>query len=440
MDGLPPARQIGYAAAMISDLWVIAAAIAIIAGLLASQALLIVVGVLVLLIWITGKHWPRYAFRRLTYSRRLERRRAFIGDVLDYYITVDNDKILPMIWLDISDTFPLGLQTGGTFRRGVGAEAELDHRITTSLLPYQRVTWRYRVRCRVRGYHRIGPARLRSGDMFGLTSAEQHVTDVEYLLVYPRIVDLRQMMNLWERPLGASRGQRFIQDDPSRFVGLRDYLPSDPLKRIDWKATARHGKLESRVFEPAATRYMLIALNARTGDAAWQGSNRRLFERAVTVAASVAEHACREDYTFSLVSNAIASYSSKWMSVAPGSGSLQLESVLESLAMAGPFWVTELSSVLREESHSLVSGATVVLVTALLSQVVVNEAEEIRRRGHHVMIFYAGDGDPGPVARLLPPEVPLFLAGPSLAGLEEMWRDDWLDDASVAATIAEESE
>jgi len=419
---------------MISDLWVIAAVVAIIAGLLASQALLIVVGVLVLLIWITGKHWPRYAFRRLTDSRRLARRRAFIGDVVDYHITVDNDKLLPMIWLDISDTFPLGLQTGGTFRRGVGAEAELDHRITTSLLPYQRVTWHYRVRCRARGYHRIGPARLRSGDMFGLTSAEHYVTNVEYLLVYPRIVDLRLMMTLWERPLGASRGRRFVQDDPSRFVGLRDYHPTDPLKRIDWKATARHHKLESRIFEPAATRYMLIALNARTGDAAWQGSNRRLFERAVTVAASVADYARREDYTFGLVSNAIASYSSKWMSVPPGSGNLQLESVLESLAMAGPFWVTELSSVLRTESDSLVSGATVVLVTALLSRAVAAEAEEIRRRGHHVMIFYAGDGDPGPVAHLLPPEVPLFLVGSSLAGLEEMWREDWLGDESATAT------
>ncbi len=416
---------------MISDLWIIAAVIAIIAGLLASQVLLIVVGVLVLLIWITGKHWPRYAFRRLTYSRRLERRRAFIGDILDYYVTVNNDKILPMIWLDISDTFPLGLQTGGTYRRGVGAEAELDHRITTSLLPYQRVTWRYRVRCRARGYHRIGPARLRSGDMFGLTAAEQHVTDVEYLLVYPRIVDLRRMLNLWERPLGDGRGHRFIQDDPSRFVGLRDYLPTDPLKRIDWKATARHGKLESRVFEPAATRYMLIALNARTGDAAWQGSNRRLFERAVTVAASVAEYARREDYTFGLVSNAIASYSSKWMSVSPGSGDLQLESVLESLAMAGPFWVTELSSVLRTESETLASGATVVLVTALISRAVVQETEQIRRRGHRLIIFYAGEGDPGPAAQQLPPEVPLYLAGPSLAGLEEMWRDDWLDDETV---------
>ncbi len=423
---------------MLSDLWVIAASIAILAGLLASQALLIVVGVLVLIIWITGKHWPRYAFRRLTYSRRLERRRAFIGDVLDYHITVNNDKILPMIWLDISDTFPLGLQTGGTFRRGVGAEAELDHRITTSLLPYQRVTWRYRVRCRARGYHRIGPARLRSGDVFGLTSAEQYISDVDYLLVYPRVVDLRRSMTMWERPLGANRGRRFIQDDPSRFVGLRDYLPTDPLKHIDWKATARHGKLESRIFEPAATRYMLIALNARTGDSAWQGSNRRLFERAVTVAASIADYAQREDYTFGLVSNAIASYSSKWMSVAPGSGNPQLEAVLESLAMAGPFWVAELSAVLRAETDSLVSGATVVVVTALVSRAVVQETEEIRRRGHRVVIFYAGDGEPGRAAAQLPPEVPVFLAGPSLAGLEEMWRDDWLDEDANPPTIEEQ--
>ena len=424
----------GYPAAMISDLWVITAAILILAGLLASQLLLIVVGVLVLLIWIAGKHWPRYAFRRLTYSRRLERHRAFIGDVVDYYITVDNGKLLPMIWLDISDAFPIGLQTGGTHQRGVGAEAELDHRITTSLLPYQRVTWRYRVRCRARGNHRIGPARLRSGDMFGLTATEKQVTDVEYLLVYPRIVDLRRLMTLWERPLGASRGRRLIQDDPSRFVGLRDYRPSDPLKHIDWKATARHGKLETRVFEPAATRHLLIALNARTGDAAWQGSNRRLFERAVTVAASVAEYAEREGYTFGLVSNAVASYSSKWMSVPSGGGGLQLEAVLESLAMAGPFWVAELSAVLRAETDTLAAGATVVLVTAILSRAVALEADEIRRRGHRVVVFYAGDGAPGPAAAALPAEVPVFLAGASLATLEEVWQDDWQDDSAGPQT------
>ena len=126
---------------------------------------------------------------------------------------------------------------------------------------------------------------------------------------------------------------------------------------------------------------MLIALNARTGDAAWQGSNRRLFERAVTVAASVAAHAERQGYTFGLVSNAVASYSSKWILVPSGSGQPQLEATLESLAMAGPFWVAELPVVLGAEARRLPAGSTVVLVTAILSRAVVQEADEIRRRG-----------------------------------------------------------
>ena len=426
------APTMGYAGGMLSDLWVIVAGILILAGLLASQALVIVVGVLVLLIWLTGKHWPRFAFRRVSYERRLERHRAFIGDLVDYYITVDNGKLLPMIWLDISDAFPIGLQTSGTHQRGVGAEAELDHRITTSLLPYQRVTWRYRIRCRVRGNHRIGPARLRSGDLFGFSATEQHIPKVEYLLVYPRLVDLRRMMVPWEQPLGDARGRRRIQDDPSRFVGLRDYVPSDPLKHIDWKATARHGKLETRIFEPAATQHLLIALNARTGDAAWQGSNRRLFERAVTVAASVAEFAEREGYSFGLVSNAVASYSSKWISVSSGTGRSQLEATLESLAMAGPFWVAELAAVLRAEVHAFSTGSTVVLVSAILTPAVVQEIEEMRRRGHRVVVFYAGDGEPGAAARTLPPEVPVFLAGASLAAMDDIWREDWDENSADA--------
>ena len=149
----------------------------------------------------------------------------------------------------------------------------------------------------------------------------------------------------------------------------------------------------------------------------------------------MAEYAEREGYTFGLVSNAVASYSSKWMSVPAGGGSLQLEAVLESLAMAGPFWVAELSAVLRTESDALTSDATVVVVTAILSRAVVNETEQIRRRGHRVAVFYAGDGPPGPAAAELPPEVPVYLAGSSLATLEDVWRDDWSGDLAAEPTL-----
>ena len=400
---------------MLNDLWLLVSAILLFIGLVASQGLLLVVGSLVLIIWGVTKFWDRFAFREVSHSRSLSRWRAFVGDSLEYTVTLSNEKILPLIWVDIQDTFPAALELPGANLRGSGVELTKEHRITTSLLPYQRVSWRYNLRCRSRGYHRIGPARLRSGDIFGFTASEVSLTDVDHILVYPRTVDLRELVLPSEYPLGEARGQQPIYQDPSRFLGLRDYQPTDPMKHIDWKATARRSWLQTKMFEPVVALDVLIALNARTGEHAWQGSNRRLFERAVTVAASLAKHCSDSQYSFGLVSNAVAVYSGKWINVGFSSSDAQIGLVLESLAMAGPYAVASLPEVLRAERQSMPSGATVALVTSVLTRELADEIWEIKTRGYEVILFYAGDAEPG----IDLPGVPVYRMGRALGELED---------------------
>ena len=214
-----------------------------------------------IIIWLLTKFWNHFAFRDVTHSRSLSRHRAFIGDTLDYTISLTNEKIVPLIWVDIQDSFPAELELLGASLRGTGTELTKEHRITSSLLPYQRVSWKYSLRCDHRGYHRIGPARLRSGDIFGFTAAEVHLTQVEHLLVYPRLVELEQLVWPSEHPLGESKGHLPIYQDSSRFIGLRDYDPSDPMKHIDWKATARRSTIQTKKYEPVVALKVLIALN-----------------------------------------------------------------------------------------------------------------------------------------------------------------------------------
>ncbi len=400
---------------MLNDLWLLISAILLFIGLVASQGLLLVVGSLVIIIWAVTKFWNRFAFREVSHRRELSRRRAFVGDTIEYTVTLANEKILPLIWVDIQDIFPNDLELPGANLRGGGLELTKEHRITTSLLPYQRVSWKYNLRCRSRGYHRIGPARLRSGDIFGFTSAEISFTDVDHVLVYPRTVDLRELVLPSERPLGEARGRQPIFQDPSRFLGLRDYLPTDPMKHIDWKATARSYLLKTKMFEPVVSLNVLIALNARTGEHAWQGTNRRLFERAVTVAASVAKHCSDREYSFGLVSNAVAVYSGKWINVGFSNSDAQIGRVLESLALTGPYAVTSLSEVLRAERRSIPSGTTVALVTSVLTRDLVNEIWEIKTRGYEVILFYAGDAAPG----IELPGVTVYRTGRALGELED---------------------
>jgi len=139
---------------------------------------------------------------------------------------------------------------------------------------------------------------------------------------------------------------------------------------------------------------VLIALNAATSEHAWQGSNRRFFERAVTAAASVASDADRNGYSYGLVSNAVASYSGKWLSVPMGASSSQLPMVLESLAMAGPYVVTPLTEVLKGERASLPAGTTVVLVTSILTRAMATEINLIKDSGYQIRVLYTGDQAP----------------------------------------------
>ena len=400
---------------MLNDLWLLISFILVLVGLIASKWLLIVVGSLVIIIWLLTKFWNRFAFKKVTHTRSLSRHRAFVGDTLDYTVSLTNEKIVPLIWVDIQDSFPADLELNGASLRGSGAELTREHRITTSLLPYQRVSWKYSLRCDERGYHRIGPVRLRSGDIFGFTAAEVQMTDVEYLLVYPRIVDLDQLVWPAEHPLGESKGNLPIYQDSSRFIGLRDYDPSDPMKHIDWKATARRATIQTKKYEPVVALKVLIALNARTSEHAWQGANRRLFERAVTVAASVAKHCADQRFSFGLLSNGVAVYSGKWINLKIGNSTSQLDLVLEALAMAGQYAVASLPEVLRAERASMPAGTTVAIVTSLLTQALAEEIREIRSRGYQVVVFYSGDGG----ARIEMPGVRIFQAGRGLDTVEK---------------------
>ena len=254
---------------------------------------------------------------------------------------------------------------------------------------------------------------MRSGDIFGFSSGETRLSGLGHVLVYPRIIDLDELLFPARHPLGGTKGKRPLNQDTSRFLGQRDYQPTDPMKHIDWKATARRGSLQTKIYDPVVSLNVLIAMNASTNEFPWQGSNTALFERTVAAAASVASYCDQRRYSFGLASNAVSTYSSKWLNVPLGASPAQLTQVLEALARAGPYVVTSLADVVRGARDTLPAGATVVLVTPVVTTALVQEVEEIRSRGHQVLALYAGDGMP----EMDLPGVQLFNVGGVLQSL-----------------------
>ena len=379
---------------MLNDLWLLLSGFLIFVGLVASKGLLIVVGALIILIWSSTKLWERFALRKIILTRSISRKRVFIGDTIDYDISIYNGKLLPLIWCDVSETFPSGLTLLNGRVMGSVIETRREHHLRSSLLPYEKINWRFKLECNQRGYHRIGPAELRSGDIFGFSSVSSKFPDVEEILVYPEIIDLDDLIKPSEYPLEGSTGRIPISQDINKFSGLRNYLASDPLKFISWKHTAKTGSLQVKQYEPVVALNVLIAMNGKTNEYAWQGGNSASFERTVTLTASLAKCCLDRKYSVGLISNSIAAYSGKWINLAISSSNNQFDLIMQNLAMVGQHTITTLEQVLEAEHRFITQGTTVAVTTPLISNALANEIREIKHRGHPVIIFYSGNLEP----------------------------------------------
>jgi len=113
------------------------------------------------------------------------------------------------------------------------------------------------------------------------------------------------------------------------FEGLREWVPGDEPRIIDWKATARHGKLIARQYEDERRQRVMIAVDAGRLLTAEVGGVPRL-EAVVAAALHLAHAAVEHDDDIGLLvfADTIQRY------VAPARGRRALRAVLDGLAAA----------------------------------------------------------------------------------------------------------
>lgn len=132
------------------------------------------------------------------------------------------------------------------------AAFDLDTAVVTGqVLPHDETTLGYRVRPPRRGDYIFGNINLRWTSALGLVTRQTTLAARGSVKVYPNLIEIRKYDLLVRRghiqELGLRLSRKFGQG--AEFERLRDYLPDDDYRRIDWKATARRHKPISREFQ-----------------------------------------------------------------------------------------------------------------------------------------------------------------------------------------------
>ena len=318
--------------------------------------------------------WTEKAIKNLVFSREYSGR-SFLGERVTVRLRIRNQGLLPVPWLRVHESVPIHLRSPSFFLR------------VLSLLPHEEKSFTYELNCRRRGFYRLGPLMLSSGDLFGIRTSQRRLETDDAVMVYPRIVPLSDIGLPSQTPFGQIRAKQHIFEDPSRMVGVREYQSGDSIRHIHWKASATTGALQIKRFEPAISIEAQIFLNLNRSE---YSTNRAetASELAIVTAASIANHLTEKRQTIGLSCNGIDPLMGDGHLVAlpPHRGRDQLMRILDILARIQLGEGASFNEVLRRARLQLTWGGTAIIISAHASEALFDIMVLMKRSGFHVTL------------------------------------------------------
>ncbi|BES63617.1 hypothetical protein SANA_00560 [Gottschalkiaceae bacterium SANA] len=303
--------------------------------------------------------WKDWSILGLKTKRTCLDHSIFLGDETTLSFMIENRKVLPLPWIQWEVALPDGI-----------CESDMPKRerllVTSSLLPYQRLKRRVSVKATKRGYYVFRETNFMIGDLLGVVKSEYSDKQFDVLSVYPKVESLTSILPLATFPQGDISVRRWILPDLYQPVGARAYHPGDPMRMMDWKATARHGALMVREFGFTAEPRLSILLN--------MGENFRHLlrpkerERLITFAASLGVHAIAEKIPVAYETNAFLRAADPCMEIEPVWHADRGRQILEKSARIADQVSTDFQDLLWARLLQLPENTTLLVVAESLSK------------------------------------------------------------------------
>lgn len=212
---------------------------------------LIATSLFLLLLSLMITLWGKWSLLRVEASLELSKYRMFPGEEFQLEASIYNKKWLPLVWLEWNFDEKDGIVLGD----GMGDNSLLRF---LWILWYKEVNWTIKGRASNRGVYNIGEITLCSGDGFRFSESREKYDLDRTIYIYPKLIPVNPPRLFPSLQWGASGQRGGFLEDPLLVDGIREYEDGDELRRMNWKATARTGKLQSNTYQPVILQQLVV--------------------------------------------------------------------------------------------------------------------------------------------------------------------------------------
>ena len=274
------------------------------------------------------------------------------------------------------------------------SQLEGDSRSPALSMEHGEVHFQYTLRPTSRGVYSFGKCYAELPGRWGLALRRFALDCPGSAVVHPNLGPMRHYRMLAERKQLHREDSSIhrIRGIGTEFVGLKEYAAGDDWRKVNWKATARAGKLMTNIYDVEKNRDVIVAVDmGRWMQASTRGITR--LDRALELAAAILQVAISNGDQAGLV--LFDAETSCYL--APGKGIVHMRRLLSALYGARPSPAATSYAALSATLHKKLSKRAFVCTLTYLdhpeeAQAALTELAPIRRR-HSV--FFASITDVG---------------------------------------------
>jgi len=226
--------------------------------------------------------------------------------------------------------------------------------------PWQEVSFEYSLKLPLRGHYHLGPVKMRVKDAFDLFYNERLEESIHSFSVFPQVEVLEEQIITSRAPKLLSGAMPLnVIGTGTEFYSLREFVPGDSLRSVNWKALAKKGKMMVNETVREDVMDVILLLDAREVSAVGGGKDTPL-EMSCRAAATYAKQLLDERNNVALMV-----YGETIERVDLDRGEHHLFKILTALSSAKPQGNLKLEIVMKDLLPHLPSGSPIILFSSL---------------------------------------------------------------------------
>ena len=203
--------------------------------------LILLAVILIAVFVVENLYYRRHALDDLSLKVDFSKNIADYGEDVELIEVAENRKRLPLPFIILRFEAPLEIKFYDMMNTSTSDYLYREDMLT--MKAFSKHTRRIKAKCTKRGYYIFPRVGITTSDLFLTKRFSKVFSNDSHLVVLPELLDADMMRTLNSVTLSELQCRRTLLTDPFTLAGIREYSPDDPMKSINWKASAKTGSL-----------------------------------------------------------------------------------------------------------------------------------------------------------------------------------------------------